>query len=90
MYQDAPAYFKEAILSSEQEWTQHQKVIDFEKRGFRGSMIAKLPYFAVMFDYRGFKGFGHIIEGQEEADQGDNGEIDGANETGLGGREFSR
>ncbi|KAJ3032965.1 hypothetical protein HK097_005015, partial [Rhizophlyctis rosea] len=39
-WEDAPAYFKEAILSSEEEWSQHQKVIETGKRegGFRRSM----------------------------------------------------
>ena len=90
MYQDAPAYFKESILASESEWSQHAKVIDFAKKGFRGSMISKLPYFMVQFDYKGFKGYGHVIEGQDTTEQGDNGEVDGVNEVGLGGQEFSR
>jgi hypothetical protein len=26
-------------------------------------MVPKLPYFMVMFDYKGEKGLGHVIEG---------------------------
>ncbi|KAJ3044780.1 hypothetical protein HDV00_000655 [Rhizophlyctis rosea] len=62
-WEDAPAYFKEAILSSEEEWSQHQKVIDTGKNGVRRSMVKNLPYFHVWFDPN--RGYGHVIEGQE-------------------------
>ena len=63
---DAPAYFRESILTSEGEWTQHRKLIDLGARpgGFRRAMVPNLPYFVVMFDYRGEKGYGHVIEGE--------------------------
>ena len=88
LFLDIPAYFKESLMMIEQEWTQHKKVIDFAQKGFRGSMVSKLPYFMVQWDYKGYKGYGHVIEGQEQAQQGDNGELDGNNETGLGGQAF--
>ncbi|KAJ3095993.1 hypothetical protein HDU97_006321 [Phlyctochytrium planicorne] len=56
----APAYFKEAILSSEEEWSQHRKLIDTEKNGFRRSLTKELPYFHVWFDPK--RGYGHVIE----------------------------
>ncbi|CAG8487100.1 8078_t:CDS:2 [Ambispora gerdemannii] len=58
---DAPAYFKEAILSSEGDWSQNKKLINTTKeRGFRQSMVKELPYFHVWFGLD--KGFGHVIE----------------------------
>ncbi|KAE9405759.1 hypothetical protein BT96DRAFT_915963 [Gymnopus androsaceus JB14] len=59
-------YFKESILSSGSEWSTHRKLIDFSTRpgGFRRSMVPNLPYFMVQFDYKGEKGFGHVIESE--------------------------
>ncbi|KAJ3213652.1 hypothetical protein HDU67_002614 [Dinochytrium kinnereticum] len=56
----APAYFKEAINSSEEEWSQHRKLIDTSKTGFRRSLTKELPFFHVWFDPN--KGYGHVIE----------------------------
>jgi hypothetical protein len=53
---------------SETEWSQHKKLIDFSTRGgFRRMMVPNLPYFMVQFDYKGEKGYGHVIEGTSEA-----------------------
>ncbi|CEI92892.1 hypothetical protein RMCBS344292_07139 [Rhizopus microsporus] len=60
VYDDAPAYFREAIMSSEEEWSQHKKLIDTTERGFRRSMVKNLPYFHVWFGLD--KGYGHVIE----------------------------
>ncbi|EIM85864.1 uncharacterized protein STEHIDRAFT_147469 [Stereum hirsutum FP-91666 SS1] len=64
-----PGYFKESILMSEAEWSQHKKLIDFSSRsgGFRRMMVPNLPYFMVQFDYKGEKGYGHVIEGSNDA-----------------------
>ncbi|KAI9595111.1 CwfJ C-terminus 1-domain-containing protein-like protein [Syncephalis fuscata] len=51
--QDAPAYFKEAILASDEEWTQHRKLYDTRKNGFRHTMTPRLPYFHVWFTLDG-------------------------------------
>ena len=50
---------------SEAEWSQHKKLIDFSARpgGFRRAMVKNLPYFMVQWDYKGEKGYGHVIEG---------------------------
>lgn len=71
-----PAYFKESILQSEAEWSQHKKVIDFSARpgGFRRAMVPNLPYFMVQFDHKGEKGYGHVIEGGGEADEDEGGD----------------
>ncbi|KAG6868226.1 hypothetical protein C0993_006002 [Termitomyces sp. T159_Od127] len=65
-----PGYFKESILTSEAEWSQHRKLIDFSARpgGFRRAMVPNLPYFMVQFDHKGEKGYGHVIEGTDTAD----------------------
>ncbi|KZP31432.1 hypothetical protein FIBSPDRAFT_1037429 [Athelia psychrophila] len=88
-YEVIPQYFKESILSSEAEWSQHKKLIDFSSRpgGFRRALVANLPYFMVQFDHKGEKGYGHVIEGTgEAAGQGEDDE--GADEGGKGGGEF--
>ena len=63
---------------SEAEWSQNKKLIDFGARrgGFRRAMVPNLPYFMVQFDYKGEKGYGHVIEGTGEA--ADAGDADGA------------
>ena len=56
-------------MASESEWTQHKKLIDFSSRpgGFRRAMVPNLPYFMVQWDYKGEKGYGHIIEGMDDS-----------------------
>ncbi|OJA13897.1 hypothetical protein AZE42_11691 [Rhizopogon vesiculosus] len=90
-FDDIPAYFKESILASEAEWSTHKKLIDFSARpgGFRRAMVPNLPYFMVQFDYKGEKGYGHVIEGTGESAAA--GEEDGALDEGeKGGGEFPR
>ncbi len=64
----APAFFKEAFLTSEDEWSQHKKIIDtlakskqgLGKLAFRRSLVKEAPYFHVWFQMDG--GLGHIVE----------------------------
>jgi len=72
-------------LSSEAEWSQHKKLIDFSARpgGFRRAMVPNLPYFMVQFDHKGEKGYGHVIEGPADAQ-----DEDGLEEGEKGGGEF--
>lgn len=68
----APAYFREAILSSAEEWAQHQKLLSTEnkgKMGFRKTMVKEMPYFHVWFSIDG--GVGHVIEDQAKWPKGD-------------------
>jgi hypothetical protein len=73
----APAFFKEAILSSDEEWTQHKKLIDtaarardgFGKQAFRRSIAKEMPYFHAWFDIDG--GLGHIVEDSNRWPKGD-------------------
>ncbi|TRM64016.1 CwfJ C-terminus 1-domain-containing protein-like protein [Schizophyllum amplum] len=83
-----PGYFKESILASEAEWSQHKKLIDFSARpgGFRRAMVPNLPYFMVQFDYKGEKGYGHVIEGGATAE----GDEEGVDEGEKGGGEFPK
>ncbi|PVV04566.1 hypothetical protein BB560_000933 [Smittium megazygosporum] len=71
LFQSAPIYFKQAILSSDEEWSTHKKLYDtriqkhesnglFKRGGFKNSMSPKVPYFHVWFDLDG--GYGHVIE----------------------------
>ncbi|KAB5590566.1 Complexed with Cdc5 protein cwf19 [Ceratobasidium theobromae] len=87
-FTELPAYFRESILASESEWSQHKKLIDFSKRpgGFRRSMVPNLPYFMVQWDYKGEQGYGHVIEGRDMADDPD-GDVD---EGDKGGGQFPR
>ncbi|KAF9236508.1 CwfJ C-terminus 1-domain-containing protein-like protein [Melanogaster broomeanus] len=90
-YDDIPQYFKESILASEAEWSQHKKLIDFSARpgGFRRAMVPNLPYFMVQFDHKGERGYGHVIEGTGESAAA--GEDDGALDEGeKGGGAFPK
>lgn len=73
----APAFFKEAILSADEEWSQHKKLIDtaaksrqgLGKLAFRRSLAKEMPYFHVWFDLEG--GLGHIVENAGRWPKGD-------------------
>lgn len=73
----APAFFKEAILSADEEWTQHKKLIDtaararggMGKSAFRRSLAKEMPYFHAWFDLDG--GLGHIVEDANRWPRGD-------------------
>lgn len=74
----APAFFREAILAADEEWTQHKKLIDtyakattggLGKLAFRRSMVSQLPYFHVWFNLDG--GLGHIVEDSNRWPKGD-------------------
>jgi hypothetical protein len=64
----APAFFKEAFLSADEEWAQHRKIIDTGAKAregagrmaFRKSIAKEMPYFHVWFTLDG--GLGHIVE----------------------------
>ena len=64
----APAFFKEAFLTSEEEWSQHKKIIDtlarsksgLGKLAFRRSLVKEMPYIHVWFELDG--GIGHVVE----------------------------
>lgn len=72
-----PAYFREAFLSSDEEWTQHRKVIDTAARArdglgrmaFRRSIAKEMPYFHAWFSLDG--GLGHIVEDTGRWPKGD-------------------
>ncbi|MCJ1461518.1 hypothetical protein MMC07_000115 [Pseudocyphellaria aurata] len=73
----APAFFKEAILSADEEWTQHKKLIDtlskakqsLGKLAFRRTLVKEMPYFHVWFEIDG--GLGHIVEDADRWPKGD-------------------
>lgn len=90
-FEEIPGYFKESILQSELEWSQHKKLIDFSARpgGFRRAMVPNLPYFMVQFDHKGERGYGHVIEGVGEMDKEPEDE-GGLEEGEKGGGEFPR
>ncbi|TIA99398.1 hypothetical protein E3P92_02420 [Wallemia ichthyophaga] len=74
IYQVLPGYFHESILAIESEWTQHKKLINFQEREFRRALVPNLPYFAIMWDYKGNAGYGHVIEGVDKANSEDDSE----------------
>lgn len=92
LFDEIPAYFAEAIDNSEQEWSQHKKRIIFSSaRPFRRSLVPNLPYFAVQWDYKGEKGYGHVIEGVDDAPDRDADGYEQQTESGeKGGGEFPR
>lgn len=73
----APAFFREAILSADEEWTQHKKLIDTAARArdglgklaFRRSIAKEMPYFHAWFSLDG--GVGHIVEDSNRWPRGD-------------------
>lgn len=78
MSQKAPAYFREAILSAAEEWSQHRKLIDtlemsrrpgYGKQAFRKSLVKEMAYFHVWFALDG--GVGHVVENEGSWPKGD-------------------
>ncbi|KAL8691583.1 MAG: hypothetical protein Q9218_003227 [Villophora microphyllina] len=73
----APAFFKEAIVTADEEWTQHKKLIDtlakanqgLGKHAFRRTLVKEIPYFHVWFEIDG--GLGHIVEDANRWPRGD-------------------
>ncbi|KAJ6163034.1 hypothetical protein N7497_003013 [Penicillium chrysogenum] len=73
----SPAFFKEAILSAESEWSQHRKLIDtlakskegLGRSAFRRTLVKEMPYFHVWFELDG--GLGHIVEDSHRWPRGD-------------------
>jgi hypothetical protein len=60
-------------------------------RPFRRSLVPNLPYFAIQWDYKGEKGFGHVIEGVDDGPEHDADGEEMRGEVGeKGGGEFSR
>ncbi|KIV98912.1 hypothetical protein, variant [Verruconis gallopava] len=77
MAEHAPAYFREAILQADEEWSQHKKLIDTLKKSqdglgklaFRRSLVKDVPYFHVWFTIDG--GLGHVVEDEKRWPKGD-------------------
>ena len=74
----APAFFREAILSTAPEWSQHKKLIDtlsaskqagIGRTAFRKSIAKQAPYFHVWFGLDG--GVGHVVEDSAKWPKGD-------------------
>ncbi|KAH9990268.1 cell cycle control protein cwf19 [Xylariaceae sp. FL0662B] len=73
----APAFFKEAMLTTDEEWSQHKKIIDtgarardgLGKLAFRRSIAKEMPYFHVWFSLDG--GLGHVVEDADRWPRGD-------------------
>ncbi|KAK0726445.1 CwfJ C-terminus 1-domain-containing protein-like protein [Apiosordaria backusii] len=74
----APAFFREAMMSADEEWSQHKKVIDtlkkskepgFGRMAFRKSIAKEMPYFHVWFGLDG--GLGHVVEDAGRWPRGD-------------------
>lgn len=74
--ENASGFFSEAILSTDDEWSSHRKIIDTRKKAetagkfaFRSSIAKEAPYFHVWFDING--GIGHIVENTSKWPSGD-------------------
>ncbi|KAK4663265.1 Pre-mRNA-splicing factor cwf19 [Podospora pseudopauciseta] len=74
----APAFFREAMMSAGEEWSQHKKVIDtlkkskepgFGRMAFRKSIAKEMPYFHAWFGLDG--GLGHVVEDSASWPRGD-------------------
>ncbi|KAL1957823.1 hypothetical protein VTO42DRAFT_5541 [Malbranchea cinnamomea] len=72
-----PAFFREAILAADEEWTQHRKLIDtlakardgLGKLAFRRTLAKEMPYFHVWFELDG--GLGHVVDDPNRWPKGD-------------------
>lgn len=72
-----PAFFKEAFLTADEEWSQHRKIIDtgakakegMGRAAFRRCIAKEMPYFHVWFTLDG--GLGHVIENSDKWPRGD-------------------
>lgn len=63
IFPQMPAYFYSGLSEVESEWSDHKQVITFsEQRPFQHSLVSRLPYFMVQWDYKGQRGYGHVIE----------------------------
>ncbi|KAL3090305.1 hypothetical protein niasHS_006757 [Heterodera schachtii] len=63
----APIYFKKAIMESEKEWSNNQKLIDLaktSKANVRGTIPKGFPYFTVNFGLQ--PGFAHVVEDERK------------------------
>ena len=78
LHDQSPAFFREAILSSAPEWSQHKKLIDtaaaardrgMGRMAFRRSLAKEMPYFHVWFGLDG--GLGHVVEDEKAWPRGD-------------------
>lgn len=76
--ENAPAYFKEAVLASDEQWSQHKPIIDtlalvqragYGKAAFRKAMVKEMPYFHVFYSLDG--GMGHVVEDERRWPKGD-------------------
>eukprot|EP01120_Amphizonella_sp_Union-15-10_P009066 TRINITY_DN3363_c0_g1_i1.p1 TRINITY_DN3363_c0_g1~~TRINITY_DN3363_c0_g1_i1.p1 ORF type:complete len:261 (-),score=32.53 TRINITY_DN3363_c0_g1_i1:46-828(-) len=59
-FDEAPLYFKKALLESDSNWAHHQKLIDTTVRGIRRSIPPHFSYFYVQFGVE--TGYAHQIE----------------------------
>ena len=67
LFDEIPAYFHVALSEVESEWVDHAKVIKFsEARPFQRSMVSRLPYFMIQWDYKGQRSYGHVIESRDD------------------------
>lgn len=60
---EAPIYFKKAIIESDEEWAQHAKLFDTTGKGLARSVPKGFPFFHVEFGLD--RGFAHVVENEE-------------------------
>ena len=63
-WEEAPLYFRNALLTSGSEWSQHPKLLSTTSRGLRNTLVKELPYFHVWFTPDG--GIGQVVEDGRE------------------------
>lgn len=74
---EAPGFFREAFTSTDEEWSQHRKIINTLEQSktqhgrdaFRKSLVKQMPYFHVWFEING--GMGHVVEDEHKWPKGD-------------------
>ncbi|ORY83163.1 CwfJ C-terminus 1-domain-containing protein-like protein [Protomyces lactucae-debilis] len=64
-----PRFWQEALVSADEEWSQHRPLIKTDGNMFTRKMTSELAYFHVWFDLNG--GLGHVIEDDSKWPRGD-------------------
>lgn len=63
VFDELPGCFKQALLEVADEWSQHRKIVETSRRGFRRCLVPNLAYFHVWFGLE--EGYGHVIENRD-------------------------
>lgn len=64
LFDEAPIYFKKAILESDEVWAQNTKFLETTGKGLARTVPKGFPFFHVEFGLD--RGFAHVVEDEEQ------------------------